>query len=94
MNPVILGIECDAKAGYHGDEFVWRRGPVLVEIEPAYDSKKQCWDYAVAIWIFYGHADSEDKLPVLSTWRRTAKLCAAYADRQLRKLRVALGAAS
>lgn len=82
--PAILGRECDSKSTDAGIVYTWRRGPVLVEIEPSTSGKKP--DYRVSVWLF----PAEHREPVLQDWRATPEAAARWAWRKLAPLRDSL----
>lgn len=89
--PAIFGVELEAVSKDDGIHYWWKKGPVLVEIDPSYDSDRKVHDWRASIWLFRGDSETDVHEPVLQVWRSTAELCARYADRRLRALRNALG---
>jgi hypothetical protein len=87
--PNILGAECDSVSADDGIHYTWKRGPVLVEIDPALDEQGRK-DWRVSIWLFRGNRDSDVTEPNLQVWRKTRDLAADYAERKLRQLAKAL----
>ena|SRR5258705_307055 len=83
----ILGSACDSTSKDDWIHYTWREGPVLVEIVPSFDSDKREHDYCCSISFFAGDKDSDASECTLQVWRRTAELCANYADRKLAALR-------
>lgn len=80
--PKILGVECDSESKDDGVHYTWREGPVLVQIDPAWD-EHQRQDWRVSVWFFPGHKDSDAHEPTLQVWRKTRDAAAAYAERKL-----------